>query len=153
MANYYASWRSNYFVVKDADAFRAWAKRLPVEVVEEPSADGPRFALLPKDGEESGGIPDGREVGEDLPPLSTAPEDLEEVMSEEREEIDFEQELSAHLQDGWVAVLMQTGSEKLRYLTGYAVAINSKGEKKSVNLDAIYGLALTLGPNVTKAEY
>lgn len=156
MANYYASWRSNYFLVKDEAAFMAWAKRLPVEVVAYLSDVGKQFALLPKDDEDSGGIPDSREVGEGLPPLSTAPEDVEDVeaaLDEEREEIDFEMELSQHLQEGWVAVLIQTGREKLRYITGYAVAINSKGEKKSINLDGIYKLAEELGPHVTKAEY
>jgi len=34
MANYYATARSNYFKVKDADAFKAWCLRSSLEVLE-----------------------------------------------------------------------------------------------------------------------
>jgi transcriptional antiterminator Rof (Rho-off) len=51
------------------------------------------------------------------------------------------EELATHLTDDSVAVLEAVGSEKFRYLNGYAMAINSKGETVSLNLDKIYELA------------
>jgi hypothetical protein len=66
---------------------------------------------------------------------------------------DFISELSTHLMDGWVAVLMEIGSEKLRYLTGVAFAVNSKGEYKEVFLDQIYKSAESLGSCWTHCTY
>ena len=62
--------------------------------------------------------------------------------------------LEHHLQDGEVAVFMETGYCKMRYLTGIAFAINSEGEAREVNLNDIYDLAeeLTDG-EVTRATY
>jgi hypothetical protein len=48
---------------------------------------------------------------------------------------------------------MESGAEKLRYIAGYAVAYNSKGETVSLNLDDIYDKAKSLGTNITTATY
>ncbi len=61
--------------------------------------------------------------------------------------------LAAYLKDDEVAVLMEVGSEKLRYLCGFATAVNSKGETVSISLEHIYELARKLGPNITPAQY
>jgi hypothetical protein len=71
----------------------------------------------------------------------------------EVEEIDLAAELSAHLEEGWVAVLMEAGAEKCRYVAGWALAVNSKGETRQVSLQDIYDLARQIGEHVTKAEY
>ena len=55
--------------------------------------------------------------------------------------------------EGEVAVMMEIGNERLRYMTGVAYAINSRGEQATVSLYSIYELAERLGKNVTKAEY
>ena len=56
-------------------------------------------------------------------------------------EIDFYAELAKHLQNGWVAIVMEVGAEKLRYVTGYAVAVNHNGKCCDVSIDRIYQLA------------
>src|SRR5213075_3124435 len=57
---------------------------------------------------------------------------------DEVEGIDLAAELAAHLEDGWVAVLMEAGAEKCRYVAGWALAVNSKGETRHVSLEDIY---------------
>ena len=53
-------------------------------------------------------------------------------------EIDLVAELAQHLPKGEVAVLMEIGAEKLRYLTGIAIAVNYKGRAAVVSLDDVY---------------
>ena len=54
------------------------------------------------------------------------------------EEIDVSGQLAEHLADGEVAVLMEAGSESLRYVTGSAVAVNNRGENVEVYVESIY---------------
>ncbi len=48
---------------------------------------------------------------------------------------------------------METGAEKLRYLTGWAQAINSRGETRTLNLEDIYEIAGPLGEDITAVSY
>jgi hypothetical protein len=131
MANYYESARTNYFAVKDVEAFKKEIAPLGLEVVE--NKDG-KLALL-SDLEEGF-------------PYSYYDEEIEDSV-----EVSWKEIFKQHLQDEEVAILMGAGAEKLRYISGWAVAYNNKGEQKSVSLDDIYELASSLGKNVTKAEY
>lgn len=77
---------------------------------------------------------------------------------EEREHTDtrpyaesIEELVSAHLIDGDVAVFMEAGAEKMSFVGGVAVAVNSKGEVVSVGLSDIYDKAAGLGENITYA--
>ena len=132
MANYYSSARTNYFRVKDVDAFNTWIKEFEngygVEVVSKEDT----FAIL-FDGES--GVPNSREVDGDY------------------DHLDFMDELSEHLADDEVAILHESGAEKLRYINGFAIAINNKAERRTISLDDIYTLAKELGKNVTLAQY
>ena len=132
MANYCSTARTNYFRVKDVDAFNAWAKEFEdnhgVEVVSKEDT----FAIL-FDGES--GVPISREVDGDY------------------DHLDFMDELSKHLADDEVAVLHESGAEKLRYINGFAIAINNKAERRVISLDDIYVHAKELGKNVTLAQY
>ncbi len=130
MANYYASARTNYFTVKDPVAFRQWAAKYKLEVV---SNNKQQLALLP-----SGHTDDGTFPSYD---------------PKEDQDIDFAVELSTHLVDGDVAIIIEVGAEKLRYLHGHAEAINSKGKRVFVNLDEIYERAKKLGKNITQTTY
>jgi len=142
MSNYCATARSNYFAVKDEAAFRQWAGGLQLAILKDSSPpkidDGtPRFGITPGDESDWGGWPTVRhdhQTGED-------------------EDIDIHDELSAHLADEEVAVLMEIGNEKIRYVTGTAIAVNNKGETARVDLDAIYAAATNLGKTITSAEY
>ena len=132
MANYYSSARTNYFRVKDVDAFNAWAKEYEdnyrVEVVDKEDTFGFLF-----DGES--GVPNSRFVNGNYEPF------------------DFMDELSVHLADDEVAILHEAGAEKLRYINGFAIAINNKAERRVISLDDIYVYAKELGKNVTRAQY
>lgn len=135
MANYYATARTNYFKVKDTDLFKKWLKEfnsIDVEVV--PEKNG-KFAIL--FGED--GIPSHRWNDE----------------TQDDDDIDFTDELSKHLVEGEVAIIMSVGAEKLRYVSGYATAVNSKGDTVEISLDDIYekaSLALNT-KNISRAEY
>lgn len=131
MANYYESARTNYFAVKDVEEFKKEISPLGLEVVE--NKDG-KLALL-SDLEEGF-------------PYSYYDEEIEDSV-----EVSWNEIFKQHLQDEEVAILMGAGAEKLRYISGWAVAYNNKGEQKSISLDDIYELASSLGKNVTKAEY
>jgi len=136
MANYYGNARSNYFAVKDTDAFVAAFAEVPdVELVE----DGGKWTMLVSGGDDSGwpSITYNHVTGDDY-------------------EIDIPEMVSKHLADGEVAVFMESGAEKLRYIIGFAEAINSDGERVSLDLNNIYELAKTLTnrrDDITRAEY
>jgi len=141
MANYYATARSNYFAVKDEMTFKQWAEFVGLKVLDpthkNKTADGiRRFAITPDGGDENG-WPNQRYNG----------------ITEEYDEVDVFQELATYLKDGEVAVLIEVGGEKLRYLCGYATAVNSAGETVSMSLESIYRFAQKLGSNITRAEY
>ena len=135
MANYYEQSRSSYFRVKDKAAFQAFLERFgnSVELIED---DKGRVGFLAQEGLPSAYMPD--DSGHD------------------GEEVDFVSELAAHLADHEVMIVMGTGYEKMRYLVGYAIAINNKQERRELDLAGIYKLAgqLTKQPKrITRAEY
>jgi hypothetical protein len=55
--------------------------------------------------------------------------------------------------DGAEAVHLEAHHQARRYVTGTAVAVNSRGKTVSIDLDAIYDAARELGSNITRAEY
>jgi hypothetical protein len=141
MANYYSTARSNYFAVKDEQAFREWADDLGLTILEpdprdKPADSIPRFGIAP------GGCDD-----------SGWPTNLTNEETGEDDDIDMAQQLAMHLADDEVAILMAVGNESLRYVTGSAEAVNNKGESVFVDLETIYEAARTLGSNITRAEY
>ncbi len=120
MANYYEKARTNYFKVKDIAAFNDWANKFTGLDVVVQEQEGTVSILF----DEESGVPS-----------FYYDENDQEI------EVDFMEELAKHLADDSVAVLEAVGSEKCRYLNGYAVAVNNKGESVSINLDMIYELA------------
>lgn len=135
MANYYEQTRSNYVKVKDKEAFRAFLDRFGGAVLAIEDDKG-RVGFLAQEGLPSAYMPD--EAGN------------------EGEDVDFVNELAGHLADHEVLIVMGTGYEKMRYLVGYAIAINNKKERREIDLAQIYELAkqLTRKPKrITRAEY
>ena len=137
VSNYYEQTRSNYFKVKDKEAFQKFLDRFvgAVELIED---DKGRVGFLAPEG-----IPSEWPV--------TDADGMEESV-----EVDFLAELAKHLARHEVAVIVGNGYEKMRYLTGFAVAVNGKDERRSVNIESIYELAkkLTKQPKrITRAEY
>ncbi len=94
MANWHGSARSNYFRVRDEEAFLAWVEDLPGITAHPKGCGGEKtFCLLEEDGE---GWPSVRSL--EVPVIRTAP--LGAAYEDFEEEIDFPGELSAHLAEG-----------------------------------------------------
>jgi hypothetical protein len=136
VANYYGQTRSNYFAVRDAEAFKAELENYPVRVITKETEGVTLYGFLDDDADGSGEI------------WSIFNDETDEY-----DEIDWGHVFKRHLQDDWVAVIITTGSEKYRYFTGDATAYNNKGESKTLNLEHIYELASELGSNRTFAIY
>ena len=85
------------------------------------------------------------------------PDFYDEEAEEAGEDVDFVSildELSEHLADGETAIIQETGSEKLRCLTGFAIAIHSTGETASVNLESIHEIAgKKFGGNISHCSW
>jgi hypothetical protein len=130
MADWWGFSRSNYFKVKDKEAFLAWLSDIgEVSVLHED--DHGSIAIT---GENFGGWPTCR--GEDCEPF------------------DFAEELSGFLLDGEIAVLIEAGAEKLRYISGAAIAIDSRGKRTELVLADIYAQAeAVLGRRPPDATY
>lgn len=131
MANWYGTSRSNYFKVENEEAFREWAESRDLQVLERP--DG-LFGITPSSMSEDGSWP-SYDYDNDY-------------------EIDFQAELIEHLAEGQVAILMTIGAEKLRYLTGFSVALAWDGRRISVDIADIYDkVEVEFGLQPTVAEY
>ena len=147
MANYISTWRTNYFRVKDEPAFRDFIERVgDVELVERtdnsgvfaliegPDGDGGAPLYMLGDTEDPENSDTWRYFNDHIPP--------------------FECFLADHLARGEVAILMESGHEKLRYVSGYATAIRSDGEILSISLSLIYdAVEREWGIIPTRAEY
>ena len=139
MANFYGHARSNYFEVKDMDAFEKEMSNLPdLTVIHQGDLVG-----VMVDNSDSGCFPSWKynEDGE---------------MDMEDEEIDIVVIVADHLVEGSVAIFMEVGAEKMRYISGWAEAINSKHERKTISLNNIYDEAAGLTTSmkeITRAEY
>lgn len=141
--NYQGYARTNYFRVKDAQVFQAWAQNLPgVDLVtqadkaDEVITPDTRFALLAA---EDSSWPSSRITDKDI-----------------EEDVDVINDIIPFIADNEVVIFLETGREGMRYLSGAATAVNSKGEICQVVLNSIYDLAKNLVPDgteVTRAEY
>lgn len=124
MASWSGAARTNYFSVKNLEAFKKTLEPVMGEIEVAASPKRPRkVALLAVS--EYGDFPSrywDEDSGEDID------FDLVDVVSE-------------HLVRGEIAVFQTAGAEKLRYVTGHAVAVDSRGRRVSVDLDAIYQMA------------
>jgi len=134
MSNYYGYARSNYFKVKDKEQFKQLCSNLNVEMIEKDDKVG--FICSEDD-------------------CGSLPSSVYDEINEDDVDIDLIDEISNHLVEGEVAVMMESGHEKLCYVTGYAVAVNWKGEEISISLNDIYEKAQKElgGENISRAEY
>lgn len=132
MSNWSGLSRSNYFQVKDEAAFREALKDVDVSVVQGTGG----LAVISED--ENGAWPSftyNDETGDD-------------------EEIDLVALIAEHLADGQVAVMISAGSERQRYVSGYATAFTNNAPPVELNLSEIYNLAKNaFGVIPTLAEY
>lgn len=136
MANYYGQTRTNYFAVKDPEAFKQELAKYPVEIITQEKDGVTLYGFLDNDPNGGGSIDeywdeaDGNSV-----------------------EIDWVEVFKRHLADDWIAVIVSSGAEKYRYVSGFALAYNNTGEFVGLDLSDIYTLASHLGTKTTIAEY
>lgn len=126
--DYYAKFRTNHFRVKDRTAFLDWVETLPgVEPVRPNGPDDFNHFCLINDG-------------------SIPSHDIED------DEIDFPACLATHLEPEQVAIIMEIGSEGLRYLVGEAIAVDPSGDTITISLHDIYQKAAeTFGVPISDA--
>ena len=121
MANYYGQARTNYFEVKDAEAFVAEMSELPVEVLTQEDKETGKTLY---------GFLDANQDGFGLS-WSTWNDE-----TDEDSEINWIDILQRHVASGWSAILMEVGSEKYRYFNAYAVVVTESGFKE-LNLESL----------------
>ena len=119
MSNWYGTCRSNYFHVKSVDEFTTWLAQFPDAVLINDTEGRVGFY---SNGE--GYIPTIEYDGDGEP-------------------IPLDLDLHTHLAPNEVAIIMEAGAEKARYVTGFTLAIHSSGERITINLNDIYELAQT----------
>lgn len=152
MSSYDAHARTNRFLVKDVDALKEHLARygLTTSTFDRPYAGDLILSF---------GDP-GRPVNEvslfspgAWPPMDedsvAARLELDDVTEETwaqlgLDDISLDQLVATHLEENEVAVFVEVGNEKLRYLGGTAVAVNASGETRRVDLEDIFDLARQL---------
>lgn len=160
MANYAANARTNKFRVKDVDALVADVARAGISIVEQERPGVPvygdielvrrnsqidgseRVALFASEGWPSfdeDSVADRLGLEEDQP-VPDLPDSLHMIVSR-------------HLVEGEVAIFVEVGVEKLRYLGGVAVAVNDRGETRRVDLDDIVELAKEITPEGAAVDH
>lgn len=127
MANYYATTRSNYFRVRVPGEFEVLCEGMGLEYWTKISPEHPDdvfYAIASAD-------PDGAGW-----PSAYWSDDVEDFI-----DFDVETFVQQHIDPRDVAILLEVGHEKLRYLHGYAVAVAAAGAPVSINLTSIVDLA------------
>lgn len=127
MANYYAYSRSSYFKVKDLEEYKEFCNKWNLTLISEEDEEGDvLYGFLVET--DDGAIPSyyyDEETDEYI-------DDYEDL---------FLKDLSKQLAPDWIAIYQEIGYEKLRYLVGYSVMVDSEGNFESIGIDDIYKLA------------
>jgi len=132
MANYYSTTRTNYFQVKNIKKFEdelyKFSENLEIHTNEK-------------------GVCILDHLGEGFP---------SNYYNEENEDyldIEWGDFFSKHLEKNYVAVIVESGAEKLRYVIGYASAYTWDGRSTHISLDDIYKKAIeNFGSNIKITE-
>lgn len=170
MANWYGSARSNYFKVKDVEKFKKFISKWGGNFIDkefeitteecnkclggEINKDCEHFVKRTVDHCKGKKIKEtlygflGNDDSGSLPNFYA-----DENKGIEYDFDDFLKELATHLEEGWIAVMQEVGAEKLRYITGFSTAVNSKGEIENVDISEIYERAEKLGKYIERCEY
>lgn len=139
--SYHATARSNPFRVKNMLAFASLVALLPGVRLEHKGDQ----ATLYVDGTDSGEFPTHRLLAEGE--AQSAGE------MEGHTPFDVCDDIAPHLVDGEVAIFITAGSDRHRYVGGYARAVNSRGRSIIIQLDDIYAQAkLLLGAAPTTLQ-
>lgn len=123
MADWTGHARSNYFRVKNVDAFIAFINSIPGVAFWTKEMNGTYFAIF-ADTTGHGGWPDTRDV-EDQDDNCYGMESLAD-------------DLVQYLAENEVAILMEIGNEKLCYLTFRSTAVTWDGRRIDLDSEEIY---------------
>lgn len=131
MANWCGVGRSNYFKVRDNEAFADFMEQTLTSMTAQYDVEKESWWIRLTD-----------ENGFDW------------NSSDEDGGIDHISEFASHLQENEIAIFIEIGAEKLRYLTGFALGIAWNGELTQLNLNEIYELVFDkYGITPCRAEY
>lgn len=114
MANFYATSRSNFVLVKDVQAAIDSLKHYDIPIHRHPTN---KNAIMLAGGDDSGTFNS-----------SYVDEESNDIY------LDLAEWASSHLQQGQVLILVSAGAEKLRYVSAWAEAYTWKGEVITVDL-------------------
>lgn len=117
MADYYGVARSNYFKVKDVEALKKICEDFQLDILSRETPSGTFYGF--------GSYDFNSIIVEDKPGGGEVERDVYD-------------EVSSILEDDQVLIVMESGHEKLNYVSGYAHAVNAKGETVTLNLQDIY---------------
>ncbi len=120
MANWYGIARTNYVKVKDVDALTKFLDGFSVEIHKHPTMPG-YVMFSPGEMSDYGGFS-----------YQAYDEDDNEI------EFDWANDIASHLCEGQILIVHEVGWEKLRYLTGHAIAVTWDGRETFLNIDDIY---------------
>jgi hypothetical protein len=125
MANWSGAARSNYVEIENFEGLTKALDPFSVEICEGSGEN--MFCFLSKD-EDCGCWPGSATV------------DVGDGQEWQEEEVEFDPsvQICPFMKEGEILVMMETGSEKLRYLTGHANAYNKNGDCVSVSINDIY---------------
>lgn len=164
MANHYSMGRTNYFAVKNPELFKEEINKISSMSI---SVD---VCEKTKDGKNLVGLFFPAGMNNSYYDNDTEDDIIFDVAV-------WVSIIKEHLEDDWVCVIQEIGYkvetvqqdnksnnpyfvlssvlywEKLRYLTGYAIAFNNKGVTERTDLDEIYEAGEHLGKYCTQATY
>ena len=128
MADYIADCRSNYVRAKNPKRFKDLLMEYDVQIIE---SDDERIGFISND---AMGIPHWLDD------------------ESHTRTLDEDERVAKHLAEGETLIIYEIGREGMRYLIGYAVAMNWDGRSCHVTLDEIYSRAEANFGNKPKTE-
>ena len=142
MSTYTALARTNSFHVRDTTALISDLERYGLTVTS-PDCAGDLFLDTDRHGRVALFSSDGwPNFDEDSLAMRLGIDDEDSPVPSDHESLaDL---VSAHLAPDQVAIFIEVGNEKLRYLSGRAVAVNARGDRRQIDLDDIVALAAEL---------
>ena len=117
MSTYYGCCVSNFFKVKDLEKFEEWISKFPE--LETFGGETKEYVAF---GSMNTGIPEYMPTDDDEGSI----------------QVEFIIDLYKHLQEGEVAIVQEVGSEKLKCLIGFSVAIDWQGNTKYFSISDVY---------------
>jgi len=154
VADYYAVVRSNHFLVRDAKKFESFCERCGLTTFHNEPVWPEGWCSVRA--VTNGRAPRRRETTRRYGFYGTE-NGLPSYMRTKNDHvaIDFIPRFAKYLAVGEAAIIMESGSEKVRYICGYAWAVNWRGTVRHVSLSDIYKLTKEIagGKTATPCEY